>query len=53
MDNRQYNFDLSLDQLGSTEFADFETVLSEHLSSGFYYGIVYYESIYYMTVPIE
>lgn len=34
MDNRQYNFDLSLDQLDSAELADFETALSEHLSSG-------------------
>ncbi|XP_043580138.1 uncharacterized protein LOC122566650 [Bombus pyrosoma] len=33
MDNR-HNFDLSLDQLDSAELADFETALSEHLSSG-------------------
>lgn len=34
MDNTQYNLDLSLPQLDSTELADLDISLSENLSSG-------------------
>lgn len=34
MDNPQYNLDLSLPQLDSTELADLDISLSENLSSG-------------------
>lgn len=34
MDNMQYNLDLSLPQLDSTELADLDISLSENLSSG-------------------
>lgn len=47
MDNRQYNFDSSFDQLDSAELVDFETALSEHLSSGL--SISDFITVWYIT----